>query len=410
MNLTGGTLIAFIARGSGTVLASGLLGATPVGYRSRDRGDTWESWPPGLHARGFGERGSTLYVAADDANDGFALASSEDDGDSWTPRLRFAEIESVRSCTQRECLVDCWQKVTQGLFPPPVCGQAPPTEPPGDGGPAAAATPGDGGCGACATARTSDASRSFCVAAIAIAGGVVVARHPRKRRRRRAPLALLAVALTAAVVAGPRPALGYVRLQTKAGVPYWLASPCIPITVHLAGFPGVSDDDMRAAVTGAARAWTAETNPCTNLAIAIVFADGVGPPAGDDGTNIIGARADGWCRETIEPSPAGAGTCNAPSATAATSVFATADGRITGADIDLNTLTFAWSALDSQANPADRQYLQSVLTHEIGHLIGLDHACWSGIGDHATDDHGDPVPDCYAAPAAIKADTMFPTN
>ena len=133
----------------------------------------------GLHARGFGERGSTLYVAADDANDGFALASSEDDGDSWTPRLRFAEIESVRSCTQRECLVDCWQKVTQGLFPPPVCGQAPPTEPPGDGGPAAAATPGDGGCGACATARTSDASRSFCVAAIAIAGGVVVARRPR---------------------------------------------------------------------------------------------------------------------------------------------------------------------------------------------------------------------------------------
>ena len=90
-------------------------------------------------------------------------------------------------------------------------------------------------------------------------------------------------------------------------------------------------------------------------------------------------------------------------------MFATADGRITGADIDLNTLTFAWSALDSQANPADRQDLQSVLTHEIGHLIGLDHACWSGIGDHATDDHGDPVPDCYAAPAAIKADTMFPT-
>jgi hypothetical protein len=201
-------------------------------------------------------------------------------------------------------------------------------------------------------------------------------------------------------------------MKTPAGVPYRLASPCVPITVHLAGFPGVSDDDMRAAVIGAERAWTAQTNACTNLAIAIAFVDGVGPPVGDDGTNVIGARADGWCQTTLDAPPpveAASPMCNAPSATAATSVFAAADGRITGGDIDLNTLTFAWAALDAQGNPTDRQDLQSVLTHEIGHLIGLDHACWSGIGEHAIDDQGDPVPDCYAAPSAVKADTMFPT-
>ena len=102
-------------------------------------------------------------------------------------------------------------------------------------------------------------------------------------------------------------------------------------------------------------------------------------------------------------------TCNAPSATAATTVFAGADGRIVDGDTQLNTLTFGWAVLDAQGNPSDKQDLQSVLTHEIGHLIGLAHPCWSGIGEHAVDDAGNEVPDCYQAPPAIADDTMYPT-
>src|SRR4029079_13396771 len=121
---------------------------------------------------------------------------------------------------------------------------------------------------------------------------------------------------------------------------------------------------------------------------------------------------DGWCPDGTDAATAvtvdGGPICNAPSATAATTVFATADGNIVDGDIDLNTLTFSWAVLDAQGSPSDKQDLQSVLTHEIGHLIGLDHPCWSGIGDRAVDDAGNPVPSCYDAPAAITDDTMYP--
>jgi hypothetical protein len=185
------------------------------------------------------------------------------------------------------------------------------------------------------------------------------------------------------------------------------------LQVHLDGFPGIDQAAVRAAVTGATRAWSAESNACTGLAFALTFVDGAGPQVGNDGINVIGARSEGWCPDGTDAATAvtaDAGpTCNAPSATAATTVFAATDGHIVDGDIELNTLTFGWAVLDAQGNPADKQDLQSALTHEIGHLIGLAHPCWSGIGEHAVDDAGNTVPSCYDAPAAIADDTMFPT-
>ncbi len=410
VSLTGGKLQTFIARANGTVLATGLLGATVVGYRSRDAGATFDSWSPHLHPRGFGERGATLFAATDDTADGFALASSEDDGDSWTPRMHLANIEAIRGCVQQACVDDCWQKVTIALWPTAVCGERPTAEPGADGG-----VRGGGGGGGCVAAGSGDAAPAgilTALLAIVLAG----ARRASGRHRRtpgRGWRAFAALVACLASIVAPGAAHAFVQKKTPAGVPEHLPTSCLALEVHLDDFPGVDPDAVRAAVTGAARAWSADSNPCTSLTIALTFAGGPGPQSGNDGVNVIGARTEAWCPDGTDAGTAvnaDAGpTCNAPSASAATTVFAASDGRIVDGDTQLNTLTIAWAALAAQGSPPDKQDLQSVLTHEIGHLIGLDHPCWSGIGEHAIDDAGNEVPSCYQAPAAITGDTMYPT-
>jgi len=396
VNLGGGKLMTFIAGANGTVLTTGLLGATVVGYRSLDAGATFASWSPGLHPRGFGERGTTLFMAVDQSMDGFALASSEDDGDNWTRRMDFGQVEAIRSCTQQACVDDCWQKVTIELWQPPVCGQAV-VEPGADGG----TRPGGGGGGGCSAAA--DGSNGGWLAI-----GAVVLLLARRRLRRAAGAAVFAAAIIA-----PAAAHAYVRNKTPAGIAEFVPGSCVALEVHLDDFPGIDPDAVRAAATAAARAWSAETNPCTNLTFALTFAGGPGPPPRDDGVSVLGARGENWCPDgtdaatavTVDAGP----TCNAPSATAATTVFVATDGRILDGDTELNTLTVAWAALDAQGNPSDKQDLESVLTHEIGHRIGLAHPCWSGFGDRGIDDSGNPAPNCYDAPAAIAGDTMYPT-
>jgi hypothetical protein len=214
-------------------------------------------------------------------------------------------------------------------------------------------------------------------------------------------------ALAAVLVTAGSPALAYVRARTGSGAPEHWPSACVPLAVHLDALEGVSAAQARAAAAAAARAWTHESISCTGLAIVLTFEEGPGPRSANDGVAVIGAQPDQWCTGQANP----VRECTSPSAVASTSVFARdKDGVVLDADIQLNPLTITWAVADQPPPDTVDQDLQAALTHEIGHLLGFQHPCWSGFGPRLQDDRGQPVPDCYDAPAEVKRSAMFPST
>lgn len=208
------------------------------------------------------------------------------------------------------------------------------------------------------------------------------------------------------MAAAGSPAWGYVRARTSTGAAEHWPSACVPLVVHVDGLKGVTPEQARAAVSAAARAWSHASIACTGLDLALSFEASPGPASANDGTAVIAAQPDQWCVAADADRD-----CTSPSAVASTSVFARdKDGVVLDADIQLNPLTITWAVNDMPERDTVEQDLQAALTHELGHLLGFQHPCWSGFGPRFTDDKGQPVPDCYDAPAEIKRSVMFPST
>ncbi len=238
-------------------------------------------------------------------------------------------------------------------------------------------------------------------------------------RHRRAPRGLTGALLGAA--AGflfVLPAHAYVRTTTETGKQMYWRSPCISVSALTASPPAnLIAGQMQHAVQGAADAWnTATMGPegasrCTALAINVTSRDDAealvefhSKPA--DRKNLIMFRHKTWCRE---PRDVGE-PCYDNNALAITSVFADKKtGQIYEADMEINAVIYSWADVVQGGKPAvNAQDLQNALTHEMGHLIGLDHTCSlagnrPGVLDHA----GQPIPDCVKAVGAVRETTMF---
>jgi MYXO-CTERM domain-containing protein len=208
---------------------------------------------------------------------------------------------------------------------------------------------------------------------------------------------LLAAALGLALAA-PRPARAYVRARAQqSDLPsFWDAS-CAIVTIYLNGFTGMSADEVAKSIGAAAHAWSPEVVTCPGPGdagaghpsfeiIPQLAGAGPAPSVGPDGRNIVVFQTQTWAYGD---------------AIALTSRNTDPSGRIFDADIEVNaTGAVTWANLDPGATAqhvSGSIDLQTAITHEFGHFLGLAHTCYHDGFDpppRPVDDQGNPSPDC----------------
>jgi MYXO-CTERM domain-containing protein len=231
---------------------------------------------------------------------------------------------------------------------------------------------------------------------------------------RRADIARLSLLTVATSVALASPAHGYVRSRVDGGIPkYWQTS-CVPLAIYLNTFSDMTRDEVAKSVAAAAHAWSPTEVTCADGVshpfieiVPSMMPDGAAPPTpAYDGRNTMLF----YTPQRPYPPPEVSGISF--SVVALTSTWARADGHIVDADVRVNAVDNVFTNIDPgyvSANDQSPKDLQNALTHELGHLIGLGHSCWSPFSDfdQPIDDQGVGVPYCDSAPEDVRQTVMF---
>jgi hypothetical protein len=177
--------------------------------------------------------------------------------------------------------------------------------------------------------------------------------------------------------------------RTSRGKAVWRDSGCVAVE-----YDGATIDPAMAKVMDAAFAsWESGVATCGELAITTTRV--AHAPVGIDGISTIRVRADVWPYSPDAAAVTRIAFVDDPSSPN--------DGRIVEADMEINAVDYKFLAPGAAAT--DGLYLQAVVTHEIGHMLGLAHACGTGAEDWPTDHANQAVPACDAP--EVQAATMF---
>jgi hypothetical protein len=219
----------------------------------------------------------------------------------------------------------------------------------------------------------------------------------------------------------PSSAHAYVRSTTdKTNIPVAWINPCIVMHLYLGSPPPVlSATEYLTASMQAASVWSHPTLACSDLRLSVVEDSPATADVGMDRKNMIVFRKETWCRQPLPTKDGGIPEpdCYSASALAVTSFYKNPKtGELVDADIEFNAVDYSWGDVIAHpeffnGNTAD---FQNALTHEMGHVIGLDHNCFTPNDNQPRqNDHtGMPEVDCYNnpdLPASVSDATMYPS-
>jgi hypothetical protein len=203
---------------------------------------------------------------------------------------------------------------------------------------------------------------------------------------------------------------GYVRTgPTKAGHSLYWMTRSVAVTVDAAGTNEIADHGFPI-IDASIATWNDDTASCSNFKVTDAGMKAM--EVGNDKVNLIKLRDTVWGRPASGSDPARMYSPSAAGITTAVYIDDASsdhDGAIVDADVEINGVNFAISENGQTTGTAPcHAELQNTLTHELGHLHGLEHPCLAAGDPPRVDNLGNPVPACSATtdPKILEA-TMY---